>query len=144
MHRGDLKNAKREYETIIDQIPLDVAAYTKLAQLYYNQNEFAKAEKTISNSLKIEETPIAYRLLGDIYLKKEESDKAILYYSQIKRFPEDPKTAPENAYMMALAYLISSKPENAVRIIEQTINHYPSYKPMRDLLQKVRNYYRPN
>jgi tetratricopeptide (TPR) repeat protein len=138
LRRGDYTDAEKEYETIINQLPLDVAAYLKLARLYFDQKAFSKAEAVLLASLQIEQTPVAYRALGDIYLKQGKSENAIRYYEELTRFPEDPAAAPENAYVLALAYLISEKPEPAIRILERTVNRYPAYKPAKELLSRVR------
>jgi TolA-binding protein len=89
-------------------------------------------------SLQVEQTPVAYRALGDVYLKQGKAENAIRYYEEIARFPEDPAAAPENAYMLALAYLVSEKPDAAIRLLERTVNRYPAYRPAQELLAKVR------
>lgn len=138
LRRGDYINAEKEYETIINQLPHHVAAYLRLARLYFAQKAFSKSETVLLASLRIEPTPVAYRALGDVYLKQGNSENAIRYYEELSRFPEDPAAAPENAYMLALAYLIAERPEPAIRLLERTVNRYPAYKPAQELLAKVR------
>jgi tetratricopeptide (TPR) repeat protein len=138
LRRGDYSNAEKEYETIVNQLPHDVAAYLTLARLYFDQKAFANAETVLLASLQVELTPVAYRALGDVYLKQGRSENAIRYYEEIARFPEDPAAAPENAYMLALAYLVAARPEPAIRLLEQTVNRYPAYRPAQELLAKVR------
>ncbi len=138
LQRGDSTRTEREYETIINQLPLDVTAYHRLAQLCFERKEFTKAETMLLASLQVEQTPFAYRALGDIYLKQGESDKAISSYERLSRFPEDPSTAPENAYLLALAYLLSERPEQAIRVLERSVDRYPAYMPARELLSRVR------
>ena len=92
--------------------------------------------------MKIEETQIAFRLLGDIYLKREDANNAIRFSTKMDRFPENPNTAPANAYMFAMAYLISNKPEQAIKLLSQTATRYPTNKPVKDLLLSVKSYYK--
>jgi tetratricopeptide (TPR) repeat protein len=138
LRRGDYSNAENEYETIINQLPHNVAAYLTLARLYFEQKAFARAETVLLASLQVEQTPVAYRALGDVYLKQGKSENAIRYYEELARFPEDPAAAPENAYMLALAYLVAARPEPAIRLLERTIDRYPAYRPAQELLAKVR------
>lgn len=138
LRRGDYANAEKEYETIINQLPHHVDAYLSLARLYFDQQAFAKAERLLLASLQVEQTPVAYRALGDVYLKQGKSEAAIRFYKELSRFPENPAAVPENSYMLALAYLVSEKPDDAVRLLEQTVNRYPAYKPAQELLARVR------
>ena len=138
LQRGDSTNAEKEYTTIINQLPLDVAAYLGLARLYFEQKAFPMAEKVLLASLRVEQTPLAYRALGDLYLKQGKSENAIRYYEELAKFPADPATAPGNAYMLALAHLVSERPDQVIRILEQTIARYPAYTPAKELLARVR------
>ncbi len=139
LRRGEHTNVAKEFETIINQLPLNVDAYLTLARLYFDQKAFTKAETVLLNSLQVEQTPVAYRGLGDVYLKQGNAEPAIRYYEALARFPENPATAPENAYMLALAYLVSEKPESALRLLEQTVVRYPAYAPAKELLTRARH-----
>jgi tetratricopeptide (TPR) repeat protein len=138
LRRGDYPNAEKEYETIVNQLPLDVDAYLALASLYFREKEFSKAETVVLASLQIKETAVAHRALGDIYIKLGNAQAAIHSYEQLAKFAEDPETAPENAYDLALAYFLSEKPEQAIHILERTVERYPAYRPARELLSRVR------
>ena len=139
LRHGDYTNAEKEYETIFDQLPLNVTAYLRLARLCFDQKAFLKAETVLLASLQVEQTSLAYRALGDVYMKEGKFDDAIHSYERLTRFPEDPSTAPENAYVLALAYLVSERPEQAIQILERTVNRYPAYKPAKELLSRVRS-----
>ncbi len=137
LQHGDAVEAERENETIINQFPFDVASYLRLARICFNQNEFAKAETILLASLQVQPTPITYRIIGDTYIKEGRPEKAIPYYEELNKFPANPAIAAENAYMLSLAYLLSSRPGPAIRILEQTIDRYPAYRPARELLSKI-------
>ncbi len=137
LQHGDTIKAEEENETIINQFPLDVASYLRLAQIYFNQKAFAKAETVLLASLQVQPTPITYRILGDTYIKEGKPGKAIPYYEELNKFPSNPAIAAENAYMLSVAYLLSSNPGPAVRILEQTIDRYPAYRPARELLSRI-------
>jgi tetratricopeptide (TPR) repeat protein len=144
VRRGDYGNAEKEYETIVNQLPLDVDAFLALARLCFHEKEFSKAERVVLASLQIKETAVAHRALGDIYMKLGNVQGAIHSYEQLARFAEDPTTAPENAYDLALAYLLCEKPEEAIHVLERTVERYPKYRPARELLSRVRLYLQAN
>jgi tetratricopeptide (TPR) repeat protein len=138
LKRGDRSRAAKEYQTIINQLPHLVAAYLKLAKIHYDEGDFSKAETRLLASLAVEPTPVANRVLGDMALRERKVDEALRYYEALARFPQDPATAPDNAYMLALAYLASEKPEAATELLERTITRYPAYQPARALLARIR------
>ncbi len=135
---NDFINAGKEYETIINQFPLDVTNYLLCAQLYFSHKLFFNAENILLASLYVQQTSVAYRGLGDIYMNRGMAEKAIQYYEESIKFPVDPAVVAENSYMLALAYLIAQKPEPAILILERTINQYPAYKPAKELLARVK------
>lgn len=137
LRRRDYISAEREFETIINQLPLQVDTYLKLARLCFEQMKLSKAERILLESLNVKQTPVAYRALGDIFMKQGKLKSAIRSYEEISKFPENPVTAPENAYVLALAYLVSRRPEQAIYILKKTINKYPDYMPVKELLLKV-------
>ncbi|HTR80271.1 MAG TPA: tetratricopeptide repeat protein [Bacteroidota bacterium] len=143
LRRGDTVDAVHENETIIDQFPMDVASYLQLAQLYFNEKEFPKAETTLLAALRIQQVPLTYRILGDTYLKEDKLEKAIQCYEELNKFPANPDIAAENAYMLAVAYLLSGKTGSAVELLKLTIDRYPDYRPARELLSRVMALSRP-
>ena len=68
LQHGDFTRAARENETIMNQFPLDIAAYLRLAQIHFLKKEYSETEQLLLASLHIQQTPIAYRILGDICL----------------------------------------------------------------------------
>lgn len=135
---GNYNNTIWEYETIINQLPHDVAGYLRLAHIFFDLNLFPKAESLFLTSLKVKQTAIAYRVLGDIYMKERKVENAIHMYEEVNKFPAEPSTAPENSYMLALAYLLAKKTDSAIKILNLTVNRYPSYKPAKELLLRIK------
>ncbi|HPR86824.1 MAG TPA: tetratricopeptide repeat protein [bacterium] len=137
LQRGERPEAAREYASVINQLPHQVVPYLNLAKIHYDDGNFSKAETVLLASLQVEPTRVATRVLGDICLKERRIADAIRYYEALARFPEDPATAADNAYMLALAYLASGKPEAAVELLERTSRRFPAYEPARALLARV-------
>jgi tetratricopeptide (TPR) repeat protein len=137
MH-GDILNAGKEYETIISQFPYDVDSYINLAKFYFGHKEFYRSETILLASLQIRQTSFAYRVLGDISMKQRKPEKAIPFYEELNKLPVDPNVYPENAYMLAAAYLFSNKKESAVRVLGQIIDRYPEYKPANEMISRIK------
>jgi len=137
LQRNEITNAENEGESIIDQFPLDIPSYLRLAQIYFSHSEFLKAETTLLASLRVQPFPLTFRMLGDTYLKEGKLESAIHCYEEVNKFPANPDIAAENAYMLAVAYVMSDKLGPAVRILEQLLDHYPRYARARALLSKI-------
>jgi tetratricopeptide (TPR) repeat protein len=136
---NDGTHARMEYETIINQFPLDLDTYLKQAQFCFEKKEFLKAETILLATLHVRRTSSAYRVLGDIQMKQGRSERAIQYYEELNKFPADPVATPENNYMLAVAYLLSQKTVLAVHTLEQILNQYPSYRPAQELLARIKS-----
>jgi tetratricopeptide (TPR) repeat protein len=138
-HRLDFRNAGREYETIFDQLPLEMDPDLKQAQSYYEQMQYPKAETILLASFSIRKTASAYRLLGDIKLKQGQAEKAVLYYEALNTYPINPSTVAENSYMLAIAYLFSHKSDLAIHTLETILERNPAYRPAHELLLKIKS-----
>lgn len=72
--------------TFMDYIPVQVKAIVNEAQKLKDARAYEKAMDLLNQSLEIKETPVAYRLLGEIHYKNGEFEKA--QYHLTKAFPE--------------------------------------------------------
>lgn len=136
-NRKNLVGVERELKTIINQFPLEASNYLNLARLYYDGNKFSDAEKIILKSLKVETTPIAFRALGDTYMKQQNYLKAIQAYEAINKLSPDPQTFVEVNYFLSLAYLITNQNKKAIDLLHNILNNFPTYQPAKQLLLSV-------
>ena len=136
--RGEHGEAEHEYRTIINQIPLDVRAYLRLARLQLDQNRIGNARQTLLASLNVEETPLAFRALGDIALRSGRAGDAVKHYERLLKFPQSPKERDENGYLLALAYLQSDNPDSAVSTLEKILRENPANLQAGTLLKRIR------
>lgn len=136
--RGEAKNAEQEYRTIINQIPLDVRAYLKLARIQLDLNRIGEARRTLLGSLKVEETPLACRALGDIALRSGRAADAVGHYERLSKFPQSVQERDENGYLLSLAYLQSNNPEAATTLLEKLILENPANQQTVELLKRIR------
>lgn len=98
--QGKLTEAKQLYEKILKQEPENAEAWDLIGLLYYQINDFNKAEECIKNALKY--SPRLYYLenLARVYLDSEKYDVAASLYSDIVK--HSPKY--ENYFNLAMAY----------------------------------------
>jgi tetratricopeptide (TPR) repeat protein len=102
LNRGDEGNEIAEYfkrispnrpiavppksNTFMEYIPMQVKGIVNEAQKSMNAGNNEKAIELLNQSLEIKETPVAYRLLGEIHYKNKEFEKA--QYNLMKAFTE--------------------------------------------------------
>ena len=136
--RGGIENAELEYRTIINQIPLNVRAYLRLARLQLDRNLIGEARRTLLASLKVEETPLASRALGDIAFLSGRSGDAVTHSERLSKFPQSPKERDENGYLLALAYLQTNNPDAAVKLLQRLLLENPANQQAGALLKRIR------
>lgn len=136
--RGQLEKAAQEYRTIINQIPLSVNAYLRLARVQLDRNKIGEARIVLLRSLAVEETPLALRALGDIALRSGRAADAIRHYERLSRFPQDAKERSENGYLLSLAYLQNGNPGAAQQLLETLIREHSGNEEAKVLLQRIR------
>ncbi len=136
--RKEFEKAELEYRTIINQIPLDVRAYLRLARLQLDRDLIGLARQTLLASMSVEETALASRALGDIALRSGRSGDAVTHYERLAKFPQSPQERDENGYLLALAYLQSNNPDAAVRLLERLILENPAHHQANELLKRIK------
>ena len=125
--QGKLTEAKQLYEKILKQEPENAEAWDLIGLLYYQINNFTKAEECIKNALKY--SPRLYYLenLARVYLDSEKYDVAASLYSDIVK--HSPKY--ENYFNLAMAYKGDKQWENAknayYKSLEINPDGYESY-----------------
>jgi len=110
--------------SMLAYIPLLVEEDVKGAKEFMVKNNPDKAIELLLNSLEIEETSIAFRLLGELYLKKGISDKAHEFL--LKAYP-DYQFEPKFLHYYIVSSLASHKPEEASKALEQLKKIDPNY-----------------
>lgn len=125
--QGKLTEAKQLYEKILKQEPENAEAWDLIGLLYYQINDFTKAEECIKNALKY--SPRLYYLenLARVYLDSEKYDVAASLYSDIVK--HSPKY--ENYFNLAMAYKGDKQWDNAknayYKSLEINPDGYESY-----------------
>jgi tetratricopeptide (TPR) repeat protein len=116
--------------TLLDYIPLMVKADVEGAKEFMVKNNPDKAIELLVNSLDIEETSIAYRLLGELYLKKGTSDKAHEFLS--KAYPDFKFDSKYLHYFIVSCLSTKHKEEaaNALAQLKKIDPGYPEYSKL--------------
>ncbi|MDP1676033.1 MAG: hypothetical protein Q8L88_04140 [Bacteroidota bacterium] len=137
LRRGDNKNAAKEYETIINQIPNDVNPYLQLALIYLEMGNIEKVKNILTSSLSIEKTILAYRALGDIALQQNKPLDAAMYYGSMAMFNQSNNEKLQNGYLLALAHFRAGKNDLAKNQLLLLLQLKPDYSPAIELLTEI-------
>ncbi len=135
--RGDLEKAEKEYQAVMNQVPLNVSSYFRLSHLYIQQSRIDDARRVLLESLKIERSAFASRALGGIELNSGNPAEAVPYLAQAFALSEGVDERSDAGFFYALALTRAGKPELAVTPLQQVLAINPKFKPARDLLRKI-------
>jgi tetratricopeptide (TPR) repeat protein len=122
--------------SMLDYIPLLVKDNVETAKEFMVKNNPDKAIELLMNSLDIEETSIAFRLLGELYLKKGKSEKALEYL--LKAYP-DYQFEPKFLHYFIISNLSSHKPDEASKALVQLKridSNYPGIAKLQGYINK--------
>jgi tetratricopeptide (TPR) repeat protein len=136
--RGEIADAAKEYEVIINQLPrYDLHSYLMLARLYLNMHRPESARALLLASLAIEPTILAYRALGDMALQSNHPAEAAPYYEKMFSFPQSSSEKTENGYLLGLAYAESGQTQRAIAQIVRVLDINPDFRPAIELLTRL-------
>jgi len=136
--KQDWENVEREYKTIINLNTLDVDQYLNLADFYFTQGKIDEARIVYQNSLSIESTMHANRMLGDIAFNMGKTDEAIKFYETTRNFQQSKKDEMDNGYQLATAYVQKNQLVEAESELLHLLNLNPNDVQAESLLLKVR------
>ncbi len=140
VNRRDFASAAKEYEVIIDQVPLfDLQSYLRLARLYLTLNNVDGARQMLLTSLSIKPTILAYRALGDIALQSGKPADAVPFYEKMSSFTQSPREQVDNGYLLGLAYARSGQRDKAIQQLVRVLNINPDYRPALELMTGLRD-----
>jgi Tfp pilus assembly protein PilF len=132
-HRGDLKQAEAhyklgysflldnqlqpafvEFQKAIEQNPKDRDTRYALAHIYYQQQNFAEAERELKRVLKIDDRyPEAWNYLGKVYDEQGRTDLALEQFDRALSFPTY-GTPDRSHYNKGRVYLKKGQPDKAL------------------------------
>ncbi len=134
---GNHDKAAAEYRTLISQLPLNVSAYLRLAQVCLRMKKNQEAKKMLLQSLNIEKTFFAYQILGEITLEYENTENAIPYLERAYAFSQTIDERSDAGYVLAVAYVRAAKPDRAIAPLEHILQMKPQLQEARALLNRL-------
>jgi tetratricopeptide (TPR) repeat protein/lysophospholipase L1-like esterase len=127
--------------SLLDYIPMPVKAEVEGAMEFMAKNNTEKAIELLENTFEIEETSIAFRLLGELYLKKGAAENAQEFL--LKAYP-DYQFEPKFLHYFIVSSLCSGKPDVASKNLEQLKKIDPNYAGISKLQGYINGYSHAN
>lgn len=111
-------------------IPFQTREQVETAKNLILENRPNEALAILETSLQIYDSHIANRMIGEIYLGKQNSEKAFFYFSKVyNQFKFD----AEFLYNFAMIYLARNDHTNARKCADEIKSHHPEYEKLLQL-----------
>jgi tetratricopeptide (TPR) repeat protein len=114
-------------------IPLQVKPFIDQANELMAKDPQA-AEKVLLESLKINDSPVANRMLGEMYARKNDHQKALFH---LRKIYGDFNTDPRYLHLMILVCLNNRQQQEADRCLRQLARIEPGYPELARLKEYV-------
>jgi tetratricopeptide (TPR) repeat protein len=116
--------------SFMDYIPIQVNDYIVKANELLKELKVDEAQAILLESLKVKDTPVAHRRLGEIYLKKKDLQKSIY---ELKMVYDDYDSDPKFLHMLTIAYLSADQLQDAKSCVERIKITDPDYTGLEKL-----------
>jgi Flp pilus assembly protein TadD len=133
----DDANTEREYRTIVSQNPQDIQPRLQLARFYLDRGRLEEMRTLLVGSLKIQETILAYRALGDLALRQNKFADAAGYYRHTTRFDQTDAERLENGFLLSLAFWRGGETDSADFHARRLLSINPGYPPALEMLRRI-------
>ena len=121
----------------MDYIPLQVKEQVDGAKAYLANSDKDKAIELLLSSLETEETPVVFRMLGELYLKKGEFEKSQFF---LKNAYNEFKFEPKFLHYSIISNLAARQLDEAKNQLEQLKKTDPDYAGIDKLQQYINSY----
>lgn len=135
---GNLEKAAREYQALMNQLPLNVSSYLRLGQLYARLGRYVDAKGVLARSLSVEQTHYAYQIAGQIDFEKEKWESAISNLEKAFSLTQTVDERADAGYRLAIAYIKAGKPEQAISSLEHVVRIKPQLRAAQKLLDQLK------
>jgi tetratricopeptide (TPR) repeat protein len=135
VRRNELDKAEREYESLVNQLPVNVSPYLFLAKVYLAQDKNMEAAAILVRSLDVEKTVFAYKTLGMLALEPNVSADFLLNAFQMSKSLNE---RTDIGFLLAQTFLRGNEREKAAAQLEQVLAFNPQFAPAARLLQHIR------
>ncbi|MFQ5603110.1 MAG: tetratricopeptide repeat protein [bacterium] len=131
---GDLEKAAQEYKALVKGTPYNVSPYLRLGLNYLEQRKYPEALTIFQRSLKIEESSIAYKWIGSIYVNKRKPATGIPY---LQKALEINRRDPEAIYNLSVAFAMHGDFEQAKSYCQELLQSNPDHPGVKKLWAKL-------
>lgn len=131
----DLEKAAAEYRALIKGTPYNVSSYLRLGLVYLELKRYPQARNIFLRSLKIEESAVANKWIGSIFVNEGNPDKGIPY---LQKALDTMATDPETLYNIAVAFAMKGNYSQAVQHCRTLLTYHPDEPGARELWQKLK------
>ncbi len=132
--RGELALAAKEYDALILQTPYNVSPYIRAGLMYTQLQDYDRAYDRLVKSLALEPTADAYKIVGAIWLSRQQPAKGVPYLQKaVQLEPANGQTL----YNLTNAYLQLGQVENARSSIAQLARLMPGSDKVEQLKQRL-------
>lgn len=135
VRRQEFHKVEREYEAIVNQLPLNVSPYLFLARAYLQQQKNMDAAQILVRSLEVEKTVFAYKTLGMLAI---EPAVAADFFLNAFHLSVNQTERTETGFLLAQAYLRGNNEEKAVQQLREVLRINPQFVPAQRLLERIR------
>jgi tetratricopeptide (TPR) repeat protein len=136
---GEFALAEREYQLLVDMIPINASPYLRLGRLYLKQLKYEEGYAVLKQSLTIEPTVYASRALGAIAVDTGNPAEAIPFLETAVRLGGTRAEEAQSLYLLALACGRAGLTERARNEVVKAVAADPSHKEARDLMTRLNN-----
>jgi len=115
--------AEREFQAAIQAVPTDPVPRAGLARLYFAQGKVPEAEQVLTDAKnQLSSNPLAYRMLGDSYLTRGLTDKAVTEFGALSAKYHDDLSV-RKTYIQLL--ILNNRLDEATQLDEQILKKSP-------------------
>lgn len=131
---GEFEEAAQTFRTLRQLTPNAVRVYYYEGQALSQSGKHAEAIAILEDGLKIrDDIPDYLSLLGELYERVGQTDKAIEFYGEVQRETGDPRIARRVAEIL----IENERSEEAIPLLEQMVDKHPQEDDLRMSLGKA-------
>jgi tetratricopeptide (TPR) repeat protein len=134
VRRKEFDKVEREYEAIVNQLPLNVSPYLFLSRAYLQQQKNMEAAQILVRSLEVEKTVFAYKTLGMLAAEPKVSAE---FFLNAFRLSVNQSERTEAGFLLAQAYLRGDEREKAATQLREVLSINPQFAPAQRLLERI-------
>ncbi len=108
----------------INYVPQQTLSYIEKAREFIARSDFESAIKVLNESLKIKDSHITNRMLGELYYRNKDAVTALFH---LKKVYEEFRFDPRFLHLMIIAYMANGQKTEAFKCLEQLEKLDPTY-----------------